>query len=173
MDIQPDLAGSSMSEGRGPPGELRGQWLAARIFSIACGVTILAGVLILWFGARGFFSNAYAFSCPPTGCHFPPPVEILTLPVALVLGICAAVLVLVGVLPRLYLAGIGAGVLAMAMWWYIEDQLAPLHPPYASVAGWEWPVGIVAVLIGGAFAILAGAYLGIMLALGKDAAPVP
>jgi hypothetical protein len=160
-----------MTERRGPTGELRRQWLATRILSIACGVTILAGLLILWFGARGFFSSGFAFSCPPTGCNFPPPVEILTLPVAIVLGICAAVPVFVGVVPRLYLAGIGAGVLAIAMWWYIEDQLAPIHPPYPSVVGWEWPVGIVAVLVGGVFAILAGAYLGIMLALGRDDTP--
>jgi hypothetical protein len=168
VDIHPDLARVPMTEGRGPPAELRAQWFATRIFSIACGATLLAGLLILWFGARGFFSNALAFSCPPTGCHFPPPVEILTFPVAVVLGICAAVPVLVGVVPRLYLAGIGAGVLAMAMWWYIEDQLAPIHPPYPTVAGWQWPVGIAAVLLGGVFATLAGAYLGIMLALGKD-----
>ncbi len=153
-----------MTEGRGPPEELHAQWLATRIFSIACGVTILAGFLILWFDARGFFSNAY-FSCPPTGCHFPPPVEILTLPVAVVLGICAAVLVLVGVVPRLYLAGIGAGVLAMAMWLYIGGWLAPIHPPLGTS---QFPTGIVAVAIGGAFGILAGAYLGIMLSLGKD-----
>ncbi len=158
-----------MNELRGPPKQLRSQWIATRVFSIGCGIVILAGFLILWFGARGFFAVGN-FSCAPTGCNFPPSVQILTLPVAVVLGTCAAALVLVGVVPRLYLAGIAAGSISMAMWLYIEDQLVPLHPP---LGGWQFPVGMCAVLIGGALAISAGAYLGIMLALGKDESPIP
>jgi hypothetical protein len=148
----------------GPPDHLRLQWLATRLLSVACGATLIAGLLILWFGARGFFEVG-VFSCVPTGCNFPPPVEILTLPVAVLVGISASVAVLAGLVPRLYAAGIGAGVLALAMWWYIEDQLAPLHPP---VAGWQFPVGTIAIMLGGVFAATAGMWLRIMLALGKD-----
>ncbi len=80
-----------MNELRGPPKQLRSQWIATRVFSIGCGIVILAGFLILWFGARGFFAVGN-FSCAPTGCNFPPSVQILTLPVAVVLGTCAAAL---------------------------------------------------------------------------------
>jgi hypothetical protein len=143
------------------PQRLHLQWTATRVLSASCGALVLTGLLILWFGARGLFATG-VYSCVPSGCNFPPPVEILTAPVALVLGGCAVVLVIVGMLPRLWPAGTVAGILTMSMWWFIEDQLAPLHPP---VAGWEFPLGIAATLVGGAFGLTASVWLRIISVL--------
>jgi hypothetical protein len=89
---------------RDPAELLRSQWLTVGILSMGCGVTVLAGLLILWFGARGFFAVG-SYSCPAIGCHFPPPVEILTFPVAVVLGLCVAGLIFVGGSPSTLLGG--------------------------------------------------------------------
>jgi len=134
---------------------------------MACGVTVLAGVLIVWFGARGT-STLGDYGCPAEGCNFPPPVQILTVPVAVFLGCTAAVIALGGILPRLWAASTVGATLSLAGWWVVVNQLTPLHPPQP---GWQFPVGTIAILLGGALALLASAYLGIMRALGRDRGP--
>ena len=84
-------------------------------------------------------------------------------------GATAALIVLGGILPRIWPAATVGAALSLAGWWYVINQLTPLHP---AQPGWQFPVGTIAILLGGALALLVSVYLGIMLALGKDERPV-
>jgi hypothetical protein len=124
----------------------------ARGTFLAAGTLTAAGLVVLWFWSKGYgYDVGGSYSCGPTGCHFPPPVAMVTPLIGWGLLGCAVTLLVVAAIPRLWPAGVLAGAAGIGLWWMVVFQRAIAYPP---LPGEAFPFGSDLVLTGGVLAIL-------------------